>query len=197
MMLLDISTWWNSLATFDQIFWAIALFFSLLFVIQTVLSFIAGDGDEAFGDADAAVDGDDGIGYGVFTIKNFIAFFTVFGWTGIAMIRGGNNKLLTIAAALVAGILVVAIMAFLFRAMSKLKHSGTMDISNAVGKTAETYLIIPAGRKGFGKIHIHLQGSIKELQAITDDLTDIPTGRIVQVRSVINGNLLLVSAQLS
>lgn len=197
MKLLDISTWWQSMAMFEKIFWVIAIVFSLLFLIQAILSFTAGDGDSAMGDADASVDGDMGTGHQFFTIKNLIAFFTIFGWTGIAFIKGGMSTGLTSAAALAAGSLMVVMMAFLFRTMSRLKHSGTLEISNALNKIGETYLFIPAQRNGYGKVHIKVQGSLQELQAITDDDKDIPTGKLVKVVEILNNNILIVSTKLT
>ncbi len=196
MILLDISTWWQGAPFFEKIFWVIAILFSALFLVQAIMSF-TGDGDSAEGDADASVIDDDGIGYQFFTIKNLVAFFTVFGWTGIAFIKGGMSKGLTIGAAVLAGTLMVAIMAFLFRSMSKLKHSGTLEISNALNKIGETYLFIPAQRNGYGKVHIKVQGSLQELQAITDDEKDIPTGKLVKVVEILNNNILIVSSKLS
>lgn len=197
MHLLDLSSWWQSIPGFEKIFWAIALLFTLLFVVQTVLSFAMGDGDVATGDADAAIGHDEGIGYGFFTIKNFIAFFTIFGWTGLALIRGNISKGVTIGVALLAGLAVVAIMVLLFRSMSRLKEDGTRNISNAINKIGETYLFIPAQRAGFGKVHIKIQGSLQELQAITDDADTIPTGKLVRVTGVVNSNVLIVTTQLS
>src|SRR5690349_1494282 len=108
MQLLDISTWWQNMAYFEKIFWVIAIVFSLLFLIQAIMSFAGGDSDTAMGDADVSIDTDDGLGHQFFTIKNLIAFFTIFGWTGIAFIKGGMGQGITIAAALVAGVLMVA-----------------------------------------------------------------------------------------
>ena len=197
MLLLDISSWWQSTPFFEKIFWVIAILFSLLFLIQAVLSFAGGDGDAATGEADVSIDHDASMGYQFFTIKNLIAFFTVFGWTGIACIRGDMNKTVTIGVAFIAGSLMMVMMAFLFRSMSRLKHSGTLQISNALNKIGETYLFIPAKRNGYGKVHIKVQGSLKELQAITDDETDIPTGKLVKVVEILNNNILIVSSNLS
>ncbi len=133
MVLLDISSWWQGMDFFSKTFWSFALLFSLLFLIQLVMSFAGGDGDGSTGHADDAIGDDDGIGYQFFTIKNMVAFFTFFGWTGIAGINGGLSKGLTITLAVAAGAVVVLIMAFLFRSMSKLKQSGTLQINNAVG----------------------------------------------------------------
>lgn len=197
MVLLDISSWWQGMDFFAKTFWAFALLFSLLFLIQLVMSFAGGDGDGSTGDADDAIGDDDGVGYQFFTIKNMIAFFTFFGWTGVAGINGGLGKGLTIALAVAAGVIIMLIMAFLFRSMSRLKQSGTLQIKNAVGLVAETYLFIPANRGGFGKVHIKVQGSLHELQAITDDTEQIATGKLVKVIAVVNDSVLVVTSSLS
>ncbi len=197
MKLLDISGWWQALPGFEKIFWVIAIVFSLMLLIQAILSFTGGDGDTALGDADTSIDSDAGIGYQFFTIKNLIAFFTIFGWTGIAFIKGNMSKGITIVAAVIAGSLMVALMAFLFRSMSRLKHSGTLDLNNALHKIGETYLFIPAQRSGYGKVHIKVQGSLKELQAITDEEAGIPTGKLVKVVEILNNNILIVSTKLT
>lgn len=197
MILLDISSWWQALTSMEKIFWGISLLFSALFLIQLVLSFIAGDGDSSLGDADEYISGDEGMGHQFFTIKNLIAFFTIFGWTGIACLKGDMSKGIAIAIAVLAGSLVVIIMAFLFKSMSKLKQSGTLQIKNAVGLIAETYLFIPPKRGGFGKVHVKVQGSLHELQAITDDEEQIATGKLVKITAVINDAVLLVTSKLS
>lgn len=197
MMLLDISSWWQALTSLEKIFWVIALLFSALFLIQVLLSFTGGDADDTFGDADSYVSGDDGLGHQFFTIKNMIAFFTIFGWTGIACIKGQMSAAATLGISLLAGSLVVVVMAFLFKSMSKLKQSGTLQMKNAIGAIAETYLYIPAKRGGFGKVHIKVQGSLHELQAITDDEEQIATGKLVKVTSIVNDSVLLVTSNLS
>lgn len=197
MTLLDISSWWQAMTSIEKIFWGISLFFSLLFLIQVVLSFVGGDSDMSGGDADQYVGGDDGTGHQFFTIKNLIAFFTIFGWTGIACLKGGMSKGAAIGIALLAGSVVVVIMAFLFRGMSKLKQSGTLQMKNAVGLIGETYLFIPPKRGGFGKVHVKVQGSLHELQAITDDAEQITTGRLIKVVDVVSESVLLVTANLS
>jgi hypothetical protein len=197
MNLLDISSWWQSMASFEKTLWVIALLFSLLFLLQTIMSFTGGDADMAGGDADASVMGDDGMGHQFFTIKNLIAFFTIFGWTGIACYQGGMAKAPSVGIAFIAGALMVAMMAVLFRSMSKLKQSGTLQMKNAIGAIAETYLFIPPKREGFGKIHIKVQGSLHELQAITDDEIQIATGKLVKVTGLVNDSLLIVTANLS
>ncbi len=195
MIILDILAWWREFPVFEQIFWALALVFTFLFILQTILSFVSGGDGESMGDAEMAVEGDEGIGFGFLTIKNFIAFFAVFGWTGVALSRANVPKGITIVVSLAAGMLVVAMMMYFFRSMSKLRASGTLIMKNAIGIIAETYLLIPARRGGFGKVHIKVQGSLHELQAITDDEDTIPTGKLVKVTDVVNDSVLLVTSK--
>ena len=69
-----------------------------------------------------------------------------------------------------------------------------MEIKNAMDQVGETYLYIPAKRGGMGKVHVKVQGTLRELQALTDDVADIPTGKVIKVTGVLNNNILLVTA---
>ncbi|SEK69899.1 hypothetical protein [Parapedobacter koreensis] len=190
---LSIATWWHTLAGVEKFFWAVALLFSFMFVVQTVISFIGGDDDGTFGDSDEYVEGDGGIDYQFFTIKNFITFFTVFGWVGLACLQGGLSMFQIVLWSTLSGLAIVLIMFFLFSRMARLRSSGTLQIQNALQKQAETYLRIPALRSGYGKVHVRVQGSLRELRALTDDENDIPTGKPVTVVGIVNESVLLVT----
>lgn len=175
--------------TLAKSLWAIALFFSLLFVLRTVIKFFGGDNDIHDGDVDGYNS------YRFFTIKNVVAFFTLFGWTGLAAVQVGWGTAGSLIAAVIAGSAMVALMMFLMRKAAGRKHSGTLDLRNAIGLTGQAYLPIPAVRTGTGKVHVKVQGGVKELDAMTDDSATIPTGALVQVTKVINGRILLVSTR--
>ncbi len=194
-MLLTITSWWQSMEIFEKTFWFITFLFSMLFVVQTIISFIGGDDGSSSGHADISVDNDHGVDQQYFTIKNFITFFTIFGWVGIAGIKGNLPTFQVILFALISGMVVVALMVFLFARMTQLRASGTLDIRNAMHQPAETYLSIPAMRGGYGKVHIRIQGSLHEMRALTDDKEDITTGTPVRVIGIINESVLLVTAK--
>lgn len=192
-MLLSITTWWQHLETFEKILWGIALVFSSFYLLQSMLSLSGGDTDHGDGHADASMDHDDGVHYQFFTLKNMIAFFTMFGWVGIAAHSSGIGKTGTVLLALAGGAGIVMLMAVILGSMSRLRHSGTLDIENAINLTGSTYLFIPASRGGIGKVHIKVQGSLRELPAMTDDETEIATGALVRVKKIINERILLVT----
>lgn len=192
-MLLTMSTWWQDLLLFEKINWAIAIPFSVLFLIQIVLTFFGGDMDsiEADGDADVSVEGDTGIDFQFLSIKNLIAFFTIYGWTGIVCIESGLGVGATTAISTMAGFVMMTIMASIMYFMGKLTENGALNMNNAIGKTCSVYLTIPAQRGGLGKVQIQVQG-LQTLNAMTDSEDKLPTGSIVEVVNVLNDEILLV-----
>jgi membrane protein implicated in regulation of membrane protease activity len=150
-----------------------------------------GDGLDAIGDADVSVETDSGVGFQFISVKNFIAFFTVFGWAGLASIYGELPNWATLLVSTVSGIIMMLIMASIYYFMGKLTETGTLNMNSAIGKTATVYLFIPEKRKATGKVQLKLQG-YRTLDAMTDDDDVIPTGAIVQVVDTINDEILLV-----
>jgi membrane protein implicated in regulation of membrane protease activity len=193
--LLNINDWWSTLPDFDKVYWTIAIAASLFFLLQNVLSVFGGDTDHSMGDADAAVEHDHGIGFQFFTLKNLVGFFTIFGWVGLAGIQAELSTLSIVLVSFISGLLMMVLMASLFYFMSKLTHSGTLKMENAIGIIGEVYLPIAAQRSGIGKVQLKVQGALRELDAMTDDATVLKTGDIVRVQQIINDQILLVTKQ--
>lgn len=191
----NLADWWSLLATVEKFYWALAVPFTLIFIFQMILSLTGGDAD-VDSDLDADTDADHGDGFHLFSLKNLVGFFTVFSWTGIAALQSNMALFLVIVISLISGLIMMVVMASMFYFMAKLTDSGTMDMWNAVGQTGEVYLFIPARRNKSGKIMVNVQGTLRELDAITDDVEDIPTGSMVQVLDIINNQLLLVTKNL-
>src|SRR5690606_5298997 len=155
--------WFSGLELFQKIYWIISLVASFIFVIILVATFMGGDTDD-LGDVDTDIEGDHGAGFQFFTFKNLIAFFTIFGWSGIACLDAGYSKPLTVVISLICGVLMMFIMASLFYYISKLNDSGTLKLENAIGAIGEVYLTIGAKRGRMGKVHVKVQGSLRELE---------------------------------
>lgn len=191
--MLFISNWWSSMNLSEQIFWGIAILFSALFIIQIILGFISGDidGVSAEGDADVAVEGDTGIDFQFLSVRNMLAFFTIFGWTGIICLGSDLSPILSTLIATVAGLIMMFIMASIMYFMGKLTEDGTLKIKNAIGKSGNVYLPIPAQRSGMGQVQIQVQG-LQTLDAITDHDLEIPTGSLVEVVDILNNQVLIV-----
>ncbi len=192
-MILSISDAWQTMCLLEKVYWCFAIPFSLLFVIQLVLTFFGGDIDatEAEGDVDGSIEHDTGIDFQFLTLKNLIAFFTIFGWAGIASLDAGLSAFVTVIVSTMAGLIMMTIMASIAYFMGKLTDDGTLKLQNAIGKTASVYLTIPAKRGGLGKVQIKVQG-MRTLDALTDEDNALPTGGIVDVVDIINDEILLV-----
>lgn len=188
------SDWWSGLSLILKVFWAMALPFTALFVLQLILSFMGHDHADHLS-PDAEVHSDHGVGFQFFTLKNMIGFFTIFGWVGIAMTDSGAGPTASIAVATISGALMMSVMAGTFYLLMKAQYDGTMKIEKAIGQSGEVYLTIQSKRGGVGKVQIMVTGALRTLDALTDDETDIQTGRIVKVSSIVNNNMLLVTSK--
>jgi len=183
--------WWNSLDTLEMIYWVMALVSSLFFAFIVVLTFLGGDADDV-ASADAEVDGDMGIGFQFFTVKNLIGFFTIFSWAGLASIHAHHATSITILISSISGLVMMSIMALLFYGMSKMVEDGSLKMKNAIGAIGEVYLPVQKERGSIGKIQIKVQGSLRELEALTDEPEDLQRGAVIKVIEIINDEILLV-----
>lgn len=192
-MLLSIFPVWSELDLMSMVYWLIAAPATLVFVFLLVLTIFTSAVDtdvqtdlgHSFGDGD-------GMPFQLLSLKNIVGFFTMFGWSGLGFLSIGMAPWLVIVLSFICGFLMMLAMASLFYFMSKLAETGNMNIRNAVGRTGEVYLPIPAKRAGMGKIQITVQGTLQTLDAITDDLEAISTSSIIEVTDVINNQILLV-----
>ena len=188
--------WWNSLDLFMKIMWAITLAASLIFVIQTILTFIGAGGsdfdtdasgldlggmDASAPDASGAFNSDPGMN--LLTFRNFINFCLGFGWASVLLHDKISSTSLLLIIAVIIGIALVAAVMMLFKWLSGMQQAGNINVyRSAVGCKGTAYLPIPAERKGTGKVQISINNAIREFDAVTDG-DAIPTGA-----SAISGN---------
>ena len=188
----SLGTWWSELSVILKIYWALAIPFTVFFVLQLVLSFLGHDSPDDLPDSD--ISADHGIGFEFLTVKNMVGFFTIFGWVGIASIESGASIGISLLFATMGGLAMMFIMAGLFYMLMKANSDGTMRIEKAIGQTGEVYLTIKSKRGASGKVQIKVMGSLRTLDALTDDELDIQTGRTVRVSDVVHGTTLLVTS---
>lgn len=133
-----------------------------------------------------------GSGLHLFTLQGLVAFFAVFGWSGLLMLKSDVLPLASVVLAIVFGIIAMVLIAVAMRAMMRLQSDGTLDIRNALGKSGTVYLPIHEKRSAAGKVSIMVQDRLVEMDAVTDDDETIPTGAEVTVMGISNGNTLIV-----
>ena len=184
--------WWEGLSTVLKIYWGLAIPFSLFFLLQLVLSFLGSESPDDLPDAE--VEADHGVPFQFLTLKNLVGFFTIFAWTGIACTEAGYSNGVTLLLATVAGLLMVGLMVGLFYLMTRSGADGTMNIRKAIGQVGEIYLRIEPRRSSTGKIQVNVSGTLRTLDAMTDDDQPLPSGQLARVVEIVNENILLVTS---
>lgn len=169
-----------------QLCWGCALVSSAFFLLQTVLMLIGMDS------ADTDVDTMDlGGGLSLFSVKNLVNFFLGFGWCGVSFYDRVASPLWLAVLAVATGLLLVVLFLFIVKKMMRLEANGAFRIDECRGGVADVYLRIPSSRQGSGKVQVSVQGSVHELEAVTDGEA-IPTGAKVRVQEILDGQTLLV-----
>ncbi|MDR1371458.1 MAG: serine protease [Dysgonamonadaceae bacterium] len=184
--------WFDSLSPALKVYWIITLVTSLIFVIQTIMTFIGLDSSDGL---DADFDGDmhhDGP-FQLFSFRNLINFFLGYGWSAVCFYNVIPSALGLNIVSVVIGLLFVGIFFFLMLQMTKLAVDKTFKITDTVGKTADVYLVIPSERQGKGKIQISVGGAYHEIDAMTEG-ERIPTGSKACVESIIDSQTVMVSS---
>ncbi len=168
-------------------FWYIAIPTSIIFALQTILTFAGGDTSDEIGSDAGHID----TPLQLFTLRNLINFLLGLSWTGISFYNTISNKSLLVFISLLVGLLFVYVFVILIKQVNKLSEDNSFRMVSTINKTAEVYLTIPGQRRGKGKIIISVKGSTHELDAVTE-MEDIPSGSAVKVVRIENNNLLIV-----
>ena len=172
-----------------QGYWVLAILSSIVFIVQAIATFVGFDADTDVSGGDADFDAD---GFHIVSIKTIVCFILGFGWTGALFWDTIENPILLTLLALVVGLIFMFTRALLLRWVMKLDKDNTFRTEQTVGLVADVYLRIPASRMSTGKIIVSLNGSIHELEALTDDTETIPTGGKAEIVAVVKGSTVLV-----
>ncbi len=181
----------ENLDTLLKTFWFVAIPTSLIFIIQTIMTFMGTDSSDGIqADFDGDLNGADAP-FQLFSLRNLINFLLGFSWTGISFYTTISNRPLLIVLSLIVGVLFVYLFFIIIRQVQKLAEDNSFKITNTLNKTAEVYLTIPENKKGKGKIMISVNGAFHELEAMTEN-NQIQSGSVVKVVRIENNNILIV-----
>lgn len=184
----------------QQVLFVIACAATLFMIVQIILLAIgSGDSDTTF-EADTTIDdvdsiNDDGIGLTIFglrvlSVRSVIAFLAVGSWLTFALFY--SIRFYALIPGVAAGIAAAFAIAAFIKAIEKLQGSGNLKTENAVGKTAEVYIPIPALRSGSGKVNVYVQEMFTELEAVSDSAQPLKTGEKVKIVDVLSEGTVVV-----
>ena len=196
--------WWNSLSAMMKILWAITLSASLIFIIQSVMTFLGADSGNGDFDMDTDVSGDvpdgtdapdaaaHGTGQGLLTFRNFVNFFLGFGWCALLLRSSISSTPLLLVISVVIGLALVVLVMLLFKWLGGMQQAGNINVfKSAVGCEGKVYLSIPGERGGSGKVQITINDAVREYEAVTDG-PKLTTGTAIRVVEVLSADTLLV-----
>lgn len=181
----------NELEPLLRIFWYIAIPSSLIFIIQSIMTFIgldASDGIEADFDGDLNSADEP---FQLFSFRNLINFLLGFSWGGISFYSLIENKTVLIALAVVIGLAFIYLFFFIIKQIQRLAEDNTFKFEKVLNKKAEVYITIPEHKSGKGKVLVSLNGSVRELDAYSET-ERIPTGTAVKIIRIEDNSSVIV-----
>lgn len=175
---------------FLRIFWYIAIPVSIIFLIQTILTFSGLDAHDAevpdF-DGDLEIEAP----FQLFSLRNLTNFLLGFSWSGVALFDVIPNKIILVVVAFLIGAIMVALFFLMMRQIYKLSENNAFDILKTRLKTGTVYITIPESKSNTGKVQISVNGTVHELEAVTMG-ERIPTGCKIKVVDIIDDKILVV-----
>lgn len=194
-----LQTWYLGLHGTEQIFWTITIIATTIFAFQTLLTIIGMEHDFDLGDL-GDLDGHDGTMdtggmVSLFSIRSMVNFFVGFGWSGVTFLDTLPMWLVYVVSVAV-GLGFAYMYIFLRRKMMKLEQNGTFNLSLCKDLEAEVYLRIPAERTGKGKVQISQNGSVHEIDAVTDG-EEIKSGSRVKIVDIEGNTAVVLPSQVT
>lgn len=201
--------WWQGLTPLNQVFYAVAGFFSLLFIWQFIAAML-GMGDHGSVDVQAT-DVDTGAGFTadqvdahmaehaadsaasfkLLSVRAILAFFTMFSWAGALYLNSDIKPLTAVVYAFCWGMAGFIVTALLVNWLRNLQEIGTGRLSTCVGGLGTVYLNIPAG--GMGEVRVAVSGVVSHVRACGAGGAAIPAGAAIKVVKLIDPNTIEVA----
>lgn len=190
---MSVNQWWGDLSPALQVFWFIAIIFSILFFIQFVLLVIGLESDTDTGFEHVGESSSFEQEFSALSGRSIIAFFTFFGWTGVLTMGNQLSVWLAVLLSTLVGLAAMFIVAYLMFKFAQLEQSGTLNLYHALDQPGEVYLTVPPRQSGRGKVTLMIDGRVREMDAMTDG-DALKTGTKIRVTEILNENALKVEA---
>jgi len=184
--------YFNQLEPLLRMFWFVAIPVSIIFIIQTVMTFLGTDAhDGNTPDFNGDLSNGHDTPFQLFSFRNLVNFLIGFSWGGVSLYQAIPNAVLLVLVSLLVGVLFVALFFFIIRQMMRLAEDNSFRLKNAVGKSAQVYIHIPAEKTGKGKVQVSVNGTVHELDAVTQG-DELASGTLVRIVSLLDDELLMV-----
>jgi membrane protein implicated in regulation of membrane protease activity len=203
--------WWAALGGLNRAFYALAVFFSTIFLWQVVSSLAglggAGEAAEVEGGpeaggldmadtegADDLIEDASGLAtFRLFSVRSILAFGTLFSWAGALYLQQDLPPGWALARALLWGLLGMVVVGAFFWLLPRLSEEGTGHLASAVGETGQVYINIP--QDGLGQVRVIVGGRVSFVKARARGGQALPAGTPVRVVGLIDSLTLEVEPE--
>ena len=166
-----------------KIYYYVAIFATILFVLKLILFSIVGGDSEVFADFNTETDTD--CSFNFLSSQAIIAFFMGFGWMGYAGLQEfGLGQLRNFLVAFAVGLIFMFVTAFLMFAVKKLEKNVRKDKTTAVNHVGKAYTNFAP--HAAGQVEIEIQGQLSVVRAINDSDEQINSFDSVKVIRVVD-----------
>lgn len=171
---------------FTNIYFYIAMFSTIFYIIKIVVFAILGGDTEVHADFNSTFETDDSFDF--LSIQSILAFLMGFGWMGLACIKVWNlSTMLTLIVSVVFGLLLLFLSAWLMFQAKRLNKRVVKDLSKAVGLIGKAYTNFEA--KGQGQIEITINEQLSVEEAVNNSDEQIQAFEMVKVVKYENNKL--------
>ncbi len=177
----------------DNAIWfsAVALAGTGIFALRLLLM-IVGIGDVDGGDVELAADGDTSLG--LLSLNGMAGIMMGFGYGALISYRSLEWGFLpSIGVGVISGIGVGSIIVMIFRSMSRLESSGTVDATGAVGNSAAVYTAIPENPNERGRVRVIIDGRMRYYPARSES-GSYPRGAQVRIKAMDDDRTVVVES---
>jgi len=178
MRSLLLGKWWNTLGVNEQIFWSIAIVFSLLSLILFILDLFEEETEQT---------------PVLIRRRNFLdatiilIFFTSFGWATVLSSLFTSQLVLIISIAIV----VAALITFIYGLTFGFPWKNSLEKRKVLQSTGEVLEFIPSKGEGVGKVQLSIQRHPIKLDALTSG-RELPVGVSISVIDIVDETVLVV-----
>jgi hypothetical protein len=184
--------WWDGLTVLNRGFYAVAIFFGVIFVWQLAASIFGISGGDESPDSTVDTMGAHHVpadtqetltAFKLMSVRSILAFFTLFFWAGSLYLNNGVPLTVALLWSLVWGSAALVLISLIMNGMQRMQETGNVTARSSVGNLGTVHLDIPAG--GQGEVRVMCREMMMHLKARDVDGKALKAGTTVTVIRVL------------
>ncbi|MBR1424015.1 hypothetical protein IJ579_00455 [bacterium] len=166
-----------------QIYYYVACFATILFIIKLIIFMFIGGDTEVTTDFNTEFETETSFDF--LSLQSVLAFFMGFGWMGYAGLRQlAISQILTLVCAFFVGLIFMFGSAYLMFSVKKLEKNVKKDKKTAIGHTGKSYTNFEPN--GSGQVEIEINGQLTVANAVNTQDCTIAAFDLIEVIKVEN-----------